>query len=166
MESHSISDNHFEILGLPVAFEISESDLESAYLRQQMTYHPDRFVKALPGTKALASECSQKINRAYALLKDPLTRAQALLQAWGVSTDQLSQRPQNMELLMDVMAWRQRMDSALTSEDVLRLKELFEGICEKFARLTATSVELLEIYVQLSYYGKLYHEARTRCTSK
>lgn len=79
--------NYFALFGLPVAFSVDSASLEAGWKRMQRTVHPDRFARADDAQKRLALQWSTLINEAYAVLKDPLRRAEYLCGLAGVSVD-------------------------------------------------------------------------------
>lgn len=79
--------NYFALFGLPVSFSVDNAGLEAGWKRMQRTVHPDRFARADDAQKRLALQWSTLINEAYAVLKDPLRRAEYLCGLAGVSVD-------------------------------------------------------------------------------
>lgn len=79
--------NYFALFGLPVSFSVDSAGLEAGWKRMQRTVHPDRFARADDAQKRLALQWSTLINEAYAVLKDPLRRAEYLCSLAGVSVD-------------------------------------------------------------------------------
>lgn len=79
--------NYFALFGLPVAFGVDSAALEAGWKRMQRTVHPDRFARADDAQKRLALQWSTLINEAYAVLKDPLRRAEYLCGLAGVTVD-------------------------------------------------------------------------------
>lgn len=76
--------NLFEMLGLPTTFALDLSALEKAYFAAQRGAHPDRFIGKPEAERVAAIERSQAVNDAYDTLKNPLTRAEHLLELQGI----------------------------------------------------------------------------------
>ena len=78
------SRNHFELFGLPARFRLDGPVLDAAYRRLQSDVHPDRHAHADDAVRRIAAQSSARVNEAYRALKDPVRRAQYLLQLHGV----------------------------------------------------------------------------------
>lgn len=102
--------SHFALLNIFPTFDINISTLEAEYFKAQRQYHPDRFVGKSADEKLLALQRSMDINQAYETLKNPLKRAQCLLQLQGiiVGTDADSIKPSH-ELLTKIMELREQL---------------------------------------------------------
>lgn len=74
-----LSRNHFELLGLAVAYRVDPDQLAERYHELQRRFHPDRFAAAGERERRLSVQASTHINQAYQTLSDPLRRAQYLL---------------------------------------------------------------------------------------
>lgn len=77
--------NYFDLIKIPVAYQIDANSLEAAYFAAQRQYHPDRFVNKSASEKLAAAQKSADINEAYHTLKHPLKRAQHLLSLHGIN---------------------------------------------------------------------------------
>lgn len=73
-------NNWFDLLGVPISFGIDLGVLTEHYRELQHRVHPDRFVNGSDQERRLAVQYAATINEAFATLKDPLSRAQYLLQ--------------------------------------------------------------------------------------
>ncbi|KJV68816.1 fe-S protein assembly co-chaperone HscB [Candidatus Neoehrlichia lotoris str. RAC413] len=73
-----MSENYFSLLQLNICFSIDLKLLEQNYITIQRAYHPDCF--SSQSDKKLALEYISKINKAYQVLKSPLSRAEYILQ--------------------------------------------------------------------------------------
>ena len=63
--------NHFELLGLPLAYAVDPSRLESGYRQLQTQVHPDRFAAATGAERRVAMQWATRANEAYRTLRDP-----------------------------------------------------------------------------------------------
>lgn len=126
--------NVFEILGVPARFDLDEGQLLQRFIALSSQTHPDRFTD--PVEQAEAAERAAAINEAYRVLKDPESRAEALLTVMG-GADRSSDKSLPPDLLMDMMEVRERMESAIESSDRAALEELR-------TRATQTQREYLE----------------------
>ena len=105
----------FELLGVERRFTLDRAALEQRHRDLSRTLHPDRYVQAPPGERRMALERAVAVNEAYRALRDPLTRAEALLAAHGLSMSDADRPPQS--LLMEVMELRESLDDARRSPD-------------------------------------------------
>ena len=101
----------FEIFSITPTFDIDLVKLEAEYFKAQRLFHPDRFVGEPSAEKMAALQKSMDINQAYEILKNPLKRAQHLLQLQGiiVGTDADSVKP-SPALLMEIMEMREQLE--------------------------------------------------------
>ena len=70
-------EDPFKVLGLAPRFSLSMAELEKCVLCLQKEVHPDRMGKE-------KEQLSTKINAAWGILRDPMKRAQVLLQHAGM----------------------------------------------------------------------------------
>lgn len=125
--------NYFDLLGIPVSFDVDLQQLESAYFAAQRQYHPDRFVTKTAEERARAAATSANINDAYHTLKHPLKRATHLLALEGVTIlDEANTTKPDKALLMEIMELQEAIAegekpdiSALIAETVGTLEEAF-----------------------------------------
>lgn len=101
--------NYFGLFGLPVSFRVDSADLDAGWKRMQRAVHPDRFARAEDAQKRLALQWSTLINEAYAVLKDPLRRAEYLCGLAGVSVDAHSNTRMPEEFLEVQMRLREEL---------------------------------------------------------
>ena len=103
----------FDILGVPASYALDLKALEQAYFAAQRATHPDRFVGKSDGERMLAITKSQLVNDAYDTLKNPLTRAEHLLELQGIfvlAEENNAKVPP--ALLMEMMELRERLADA------------------------------------------------------
>lgn len=70
----------FVVLGVPVAMDLDEADLERRYLELSRECHPDHHGTATPEQQITMLQRSARINDAYRELRDPWRRAAMLLE--------------------------------------------------------------------------------------
>jgi molecular chaperone HscB len=118
------SQNHFELLGLPVRFAVEAPRLERGYRELQSQVHPDRFATASEAERRVAMQWATRANEAYRTLRDPLERARYLLQLRGYDTEEESNTSMPADFLMQQMEWREAVDVARDDLDVDELDRL------------------------------------------
>jgi len=116
--------NHFELLGLPVAFAIEPDSLERAYLDLQSRVHPDRFASSGDAERRVAMQWATRANEAYRTLRNPLDRARYLLGLKGFDTGEESNTSMPADFLMQQMEWREAVEAGRASGDHAALEAL------------------------------------------
>jgi len=101
--------NHFELFDLPVRFSLDRRLFESRYLELARATHPD-FAPA--DQQAAAISLLARINEAYAVLGDDLSRAKYILQLAGLDSDRASP-----EAMARVFGLRERLSQAQSDDD-------------------------------------------------
>lgn len=89
--------------------------LEKSFKQLQKSVHPDLFGRRSPAEQALSAEASSNLNIAYKLLRNPVTRAQYLLQLHGVDALGEGAGSANVPpaLLLQVMEARELLEDAV-----------------------------------------------------
>jgi molecular chaperone HscB len=157
--------NYFELLGLAPGFELNLKTLEQTYFAAQRATHPDRFVGKGEAERVAAIARSQLVNDAYETLKNPLTRAEHLLEMQGL--DPLADdAPVAPEILAEMMDLRERIfdngsNGAVLAAMVTEIKALAgvneKELAEAFAQ--AHYARALHETIRLQYLGKAMEEA-------
>jgi molecular chaperone HscB len=75
--------NYFQLFNLDAHFSLDLAELSSIYQTLQKKVHPDRFSHASAQEQLIAVQKSALINDAYETLKNPLKRAEYLLNQRG-----------------------------------------------------------------------------------
>lgn len=165
----------FQTLGVPRRFRLDLRQLEQRHRDLSRALHPDRFAQASPAERRLAIEKAAAINDAFRTLKNPQTRAAALLAAAGRPLDEHTRA--DPALLATVMELREQLDEVRTTHDrdsLVQLRTTIEAhiaegeniIAEVFDRTEAPpSAEALDraqqALVKLRYFYRLLEEADT-----
>lgn len=129
-----LQQNHFEIFGLPQAYDVDRQALTKRYRELQQEFHPDRFAAKSEREQMLSMQYAAQINEANNTLKDPVARAQYLLQLAGVEINP-EQTTADGEFLMQQMVLRERLDDVRDAADPeAELDELGSDAAELFHR--------------------------------
>ncbi|MEK6798978.1 MAG: Fe-S protein assembly co-chaperone HscB [Planctomycetota bacterium] len=122
--------NNFDLMGMPRTFDIDERSLTAAYRAIARRVHPDRFGGDTEEVRTLATRLSAEINRAYGVLRDPLKRAEYLLElSGGPSAAELREVPG--PVLAEVMTLREEIEPAKAGGDATLLNTLRNTIEER-----------------------------------
>ncbi|MFZ4540391.1 MAG: Fe-S protein assembly co-chaperone HscB [Rickettsiales bacterium] len=158
-------ENLFDILGLKTSFALDPATLEKAYFAAQRAAHPDRFIGKPEAERIASIHVSQQVNDAYETLKNPLTRAEHLLELQNIHalSDDAKVPP---PILSEMMELRERIFDAgsdraalaaitgeikkLASENAKTLEEAFTST--DYTRATHETI-------RLQYLGKAMEEA-------
>ena len=139
-----LTQNYFEIFGLPVDFQIDTSLLAERYRELQKTVHPDRYANASDRDRRLAVQQAAHINEALNTLKLPLKRARYLLQLNGVAFDDEKETTMDPEFLIEQMELREAVADVRKQDDPFAsLNELMESINHKQSKMIARLQELI-----------------------
>jgi len=118
------SRNHFELLGLPLAYAVDPSRLESGYRELQTKVHPDRFAAGTEAERRVAMQWAARANEAYRTLRDPVDRARYLLALKGFDTGEESNTAMPPDFLMQQMEWREAVAESRAGRDAAKLSAL------------------------------------------
>jgi molecular chaperone HscB len=110
----------FAMLDLPRRYAVDEAELHRRFVSASSATHPDRF--ADPLDQADATERASLINQAYRVLRDPMSRAEALLKLMGEDPGDAGALPP--DLLMQVMEAREEMEDAAAGDDAEAMRRL------------------------------------------
>ncbi|UCC30648.1 MAG: Fe-S protein assembly co-chaperone HscB, partial [Phycisphaerales bacterium] len=89
--------------------------------------HPDHFANQPPEVRKLATRLSAEVNQALSVLKDPVQRAAYMLElAGGPSAAEVRDVPS--DLLAEVMALREQIDEAQSSQDAEPVEQMRSSI--------------------------------------
>jgi len=120
----------FDALGLPRSFALEPALLERCWKERARAVHPDRFARAEPRARRVASARSAQLHQAYRTLREPRSRAAYLLSLAGVAPGAASP-----VLLEEQHGLRERFASARAAGDVEALRQAAEEVGDRLAAL-------------------------------
>ena len=106
------TSSHFALFGLPEAFAVDQAMLEKAYRDIQSQVHPDRFAHAGAAERRASLQWTTRVNEAFQVLKNPVSRARHLLELHGVDVAFETNTAMPAEFLMQQMELRERLEEA------------------------------------------------------
>jgi molecular chaperone HscB len=118
------SRNHFELMGLPLAYAVEHGRLEQAYRALQGRVHPDRHATGGQAERRVAMQWAARANEAYRTLRHPVDRARYLLSLKGYDTGEESNTSMPPEFLMQQMQWREALEAGRDAADASQLEAL------------------------------------------
>ncbi|RUS16198.1 hypothetical protein BC938DRAFT_476666, partial [Jimgerdemannia flammicorona] len=120
--------NYFEVLeagldkdGSTPTFDLDLKTLRNKFLRVQQRVHPDSYSQKSEREHTYAETQSSFVNKAYHTLRNPLARAQYMLQLRGEHVGE-AESLEDPELLMEVLEAREELEEAGGEEEVDKLK--------------------------------------------
>ena len=111
------SKNFFEIFSLPVAWEVDFEQLDIKFRALQKALHPDRYATKNDFEKRLAVQTAATINQAYQTIKNPLSRAQYLLELENLDDSQETHITSDGQFLMEQMLLREALSEVRGNEN-------------------------------------------------
>lgn len=110
------SEDHFQLFGLPRQYDVDPDELHQRFLAISRNIHPDYFNAQAVEMQGLALRLSARVNEAYATLRDPILRAEYMLESAGGPSAAADKRAPG-EMLAQVMMWREDMEDAKAGGD-------------------------------------------------
>jgi molecular chaperone HscB len=126
--------NPFETLGLAPSFAIDPLRLEQRQRELNRAVHPDRHAGKSSAERRQALSRAMDINLAYRTLRDPASRAVALLEVLGDGTSD-DAASSDLSLLSEMLEQRERLEEARRERDLTRLHELAAAMAVREQRV-------------------------------
>lgn len=172
------ADDRFAVLGLPRRFEVDLGAAEAAYKDLSRQLHPDRFAKADPRARKAALARTVAINDAWRTVKDPIKRAEYLLELAGfgltgddrkaggevAATKKVAAPP---AFLVEILELREELGEAQQAGDTVKVAFMAEEMRGRAAEAMKTMAAALEagrfeegarLLVALRYYQRFLDE--------
>jgi len=167
-----LTRNYFELFGLPVGFIVDSSALAEHYRELQRVVHPDRYAHAGAQEQRLSLQQATLVNEAYQTLKDPLKRAQYLLQLHDLDVNAQQKTTTDTQFLMQQLELREELadaaqqdDPHATLDDLMRrisgmIKKLVAQMAMQFESATPEQLEqAAESVRKMQFLNKLHAQA-------
>ncbi len=143
MQAVDLSSNFFSLFDLPISFDVDLKVLSARYREAQRAAHPDKFANASEAERRLSVQMSARINEAYRVLKDPLSRGRYLLELQGVALDD-ADTAFDSAFLMEQIELRERLADVKNSADsVSQLRIIADDISAHDKLLVTKMASLL-----------------------
>ncbi|CAH8471295.1 unnamed protein product [Heterobilharzia americana] len=106
---------YFDVLGYSCPqIVVDINDLTDRMRRTQRILHPDKFSKKSSYERKIASDASALVNKAYDILRKPVSRFEYILNLHGISTDDSCfQKSDNSVFLSEVMQIREEVEEVI-----------------------------------------------------
>ena len=129
--------NYFELFDLPATFNVDVAELSTRYRELQKATHPDRFANASEQQKMLAVSRTAQINDGFQTLKDPIRRAEHMLELRGLEIQNETQTVKDISFLMQQMEWREALEMVAKTGNEDQADELEQSFKQYRADITA-----------------------------
>lgn len=125
MSDATQASDPFRALGVTPSFDLKLADLERRQRELSKALHPDRHAGSPAGERRAALNEAIRVNEAFRTLRDPITRAEALLQLLqGPHPAEAAETKMSGAFLMQVMDTREQLSEARHLRDLARLEAL------------------------------------------
>lgn len=158
----------FALLGLEPRFDVNDSDLSARYRKQQREHHPDNHSRSETKQRRQSLYRTMELNEAYRTLRDPLTRAAALIAIRGGPSPDEQRSLNDPDFLTSVMERREALQSIRQSKDVSALQRIRDcathdrqAVLQKLAHALDVDENLhlaSQLVQRLKYHDKLLDE--------
>lgn len=144
LDEINFSSDHFTLFGLTPAFRIDSLSLDKRFRELQSRVHPDRFAHAGESERRVSLQWATRVNEAYQTLKNPLARAQYLLDLAGQGLDKENNAAMPPEFLMEQMEWREAVAEARQGREIAELEQLHHRVKQRMNQRYDQLAELLD----------------------
>ncbi len=160
----------FELLGVPVLFALDEQELEKRHRDLSRALHPDRYAGRPSSERREALSRTISVNEAFRRLRDPISRAEALLEQLGRAVSETNQPRPEPALLMQVMEQREALSVArracdkdtiasIAAQANERAEDAAEHMADAFSEEPVPVERVLKLLGELRYLRRLKEEA-------
>lgn len=164
--------NFFELFGLPVIFDVDMANLQQSFHKLQQATHPDKFVLATDQERRLAMQKVTLVNEGFQILKNPIARAQHLLEIKGVENPPQAKTVTDPQFLLQQMTWRESLEGCRSQpEPFVVISNLIDEISKETVKLEIVINDyfeddqlepIAEIISKLQFFHKLKLEAESQ----
>nr|VZI15690.1 unnamed protein product [Spirometra erinaceieuropaei] len=90
--------------------DIDTQELTRKKRSLQKAFHPDRLTRLVKDEQVIAADLSAKINEAYKILVDPISRAEYILSLQGGSTPEKEAESVDKDFLIEIMELSEKLE--------------------------------------------------------
>lgn len=162
-----MTSSPFEVLGVPLLYALDEHELERRHRDLSRALHPDRYAGRPSSERREALSRAISVNEAFRQLRDPVSRAEALLAQLGRPVSETNQPKPPLALLMKVMEQREALSAARRSGERARVEATFaqashdaDEVAERMA--DAFSEDPIPVEQVVGFLGELRYLRRLK----
>uniref|UniRef100_A0A0X3P791 Iron-sulfur cluster co-chaperone protein HscB n=1 Tax=Schistocephalus solidus TaxID=70667 RepID=A0A0X3P791_SCHSO len=147
--------NFFTIFGLSEPkMDIDTQELARKKRSLQKTFHPDRLTRLVKDEQVIAADLSAKVNEAYKILVDPISRAEYILSLQGSPAPEKEADSVDKEFLLEIMELSEKLEelTLIAKSDAPNgnlVKDL-ESLCAHIIQRRTEEMNLLMEYIKCS----------------
>lgn len=119
--------------------------LSATYQKLAQLTHPDKFASASESEKLAAVQKNAQVNDGYQVLKNPLSRAEHILELRGVELQHEQRTMQDPAFLMQQMEWREQLEELDISSDPM---DVLEDLDDEIHNQIKTHLRQLEDFLE------------------
>ena len=142
------SGDYFQLYSIKKEFllDLSELKLKQKMLLRKM--HPDLFVNSTAVEKKVASEFATLVNKAFGVLKDPLTRGEHLCNILGLQFDMENIKLTSVDLLEKQFEIRSELDEIKKNYSSKK-----SSLVKRFGEELETNINQMLLKIDKSFKG-------------
>ncbi|BHF63948.1 hypothetical protein SprV_0200694400 [Sparganum proliferum] len=134
--------------------DIDTQELTRKKRSLQKAFHPDRLTRLVKDEQVIAADLSAKINEAYKILVDPISRAEYILSLQGGSAPEKEAESVDKEFLIEIMELSEKLEeiTLVAKSDTHNegfVKDL-EALCAHIIKRRTEEMNLLAEYIKCS----------------
>jgi molecular chaperone HscB len=133
--------DHFAVLGVPARYTVDVAALEARFKELSRKVHPDRFARADPRARRASLARTVQLNEAWRALKDPVRRAEYMLERAGVKLAAGEVPPM---LLAEILELREELGEARLADDHAKVRQMAEAMCARAGAAMAAIAAALD----------------------
>jgi molecular chaperone HscB len=145
----------FETLGLPRRYDIDLVAAAKAHRELSRALHPDRYAQAGASERRDALSRAATVNEAWRIVRDPITRAEALFALLGVPVGEDKEPKVDQEFLMEMLEQREALAEAREHKDGSRVGAIVVSILERQRAAETALASGLSSDAPQGFVGKL-----------
>lgn len=135
---------YYEIFGLEPRLRLDADDLQRRFYELSRRFHPDRFQMKSAGERQQSLDSTALLNDAFRTLRDPVSRAEYVLQASGFNIGEQRSKDVPEELLEEVFELNMTLEE-LRGGDQQARPQLEQARGKFLAMRDASDVRLAEL---------------------
>jgi len=120
--------------------------LEKAYRDIQSRIHPDRFARAGDAERRASLQWTTRVNEAFQVLKNPVSRARHLLELHGVDVAFETNTAMPPDFLMQQMELREQLEEATDAKALDALRAGLQKSRKSLEREIAETIDAKKAY--------------------
>ncbi len=142
------SGDYFQLYSIKKEFLLDLSELKNKQKMLLQKMHPDLFVNSTAVEKKVASEFATLVNKAFGVLRDPITRGEHLCSVLGLKFDMEKINLTSMDLLERQFEIRSELDEIKKNNS--RNKS---SLIERFGQDLETNINQMLVKIDESFKG-------------